>query len=216
MWTSQAARSDLTKTCNATMKRILFILPVLALLLAGTLHSCKPSQQGTANDSIAVTADSLPLQADGVEVAPDDKWTEEYIAHWVEQVYQKVNKVWSQKEVHQEELDTAFFAKSYLELKEKVLKAQENLVEGNPFFIEYMPFSQGLRVPIKVSNIKPEILTGNIAEVTFDISDNDGEKVSMWWHLDFADNEWRIDDYKNDPDDHYGMADKMYNYIQEN
>lgn len=199
------------------MKRFFSLLMGLSLLIiVGMNYSCKPVSSAPSNDTTLVAQDSLALQNDRVDTAPDNQMTDEYIAQWVERVYQKVNEVWSRQEVHQEELDTAFFAKSYLDLKLQVFKLEDGKNFDDLFFIEYMPFTQGLRVPIKVSNVKPEILTGNIAGVSFDISDDDGNKASMWWHLDYTDGQWRIDDYKNDPDDKVGIADKMYEYIQAN
>ena len=139
---------------------------------------------------------------------------QEYLHGFVVRVYDKVNEVWARQEVHQEELDTAFFAKSYLELRKKVLKAEEGKSFDDLCFVEYMPFSQGLIVPIRLNAVKVNLLTGTMAEINFDISDQDGYEVKMWWHLDYANGQWRIDDWKNDPDAKQSMVDRMTAYLK--
>ena len=168
----------------------------------------------TSADSAAVErADTLEAQ-NKIETAPDEEWSEEYLHGFVVRVYDKVNEVWSRQEVHQEELDTAFFAKSYLELRKKVLKAEEGKSFDDLCFVEYMPFSQGLIVPIRLNAVKVNLLTGTMAEINFDISDQDGYEVKMWWHLDYANGQWHIDDWKNDPDAKQSMVDRMTAYLK--
>ena len=67
-------------------------------------------------------------------------------------------------------------------------------------FVEYMPFTQGLIVPIKITDIKANILTDNTAEVFYEMRDKE-DVVKMWWHLVYANGEWRIDNWKNDHED---------------
>ena len=183
------------------------------MALTACNQTARQSAPSDTQDSLSVVQDTLSA-CEEIETAPEDMWTDEYITNWVKSVYEKVNEVWSRQEVHQEELDTAFFAKSYLDLKQRVFKAQEGKDFDHLCFVEYMPFSQGLRVPIKVSNIRPLILTGNIAEVTFTISDSDGADAHLWWHLDFANGQWRIDDYKNDPEAELTEMERMDAYLQ--
>lgn len=165
-------------------------------------------------DSATVMSDSLAASEE-IEVAPDEMFSEEYLYGWIVRVYEKVNEVWSRQEVHQEELDTAYFSKSYLDLKAKVLKAEEGKDFDHLFFVEYMPFSQGLRVPIRLNTVKVNLLTGNIAEIHFDISDPDGNEAKMWWHLTFEDGKWCIDDYDNDPDGSGTIVERMEKYLAE-
>lgn len=150
------------------------------------------------------------------KIISEDMFSEDYLYGWIVRVFDKVNEVWSRQEVHQEELDTAFFARSYLDLKAQVLKAQEGKDFDNIFFIEYMPFTQGLRVPIRLNTVKVNLLTGNIAEINFDISDQNGDEVKMWWHLDFENGQWRIDDYKDDPEDQQTYVGRMEEYLRGN
>jgi hypothetical protein len=193
------------------MRKLLFVFAVI--LMSGCGNKVQKAENDS--DSTVVEQDSL-VAADDIEVAPDDMFSEEYLYGWLVRVYDKVNEVWARQEVHQEELDTAFFAKSYLDLKAKVLKAQEGKRYDDIFFIEYMPFSQGLRVPIRLNTVKASLLTGNIAEINFDMSDPDGNEVRMWWHLDFENGQWRIDDYKNDPEDQKTYVELMEEYLSRN
>ncbi|MBQ6965325.1 MAG: hypothetical protein IJP82_06505 [Bacteroidaceae bacterium] len=199
------------------MKKTILFLSVLLTMVS--CHHLKPvdgsGMEREDVDSTLVEQDSLAV-ADGVEVASDEMFSEDYLYGWIVRVYDKVNEVWARQEVHQEELDTAFFAKSYLDLKAQVKKAEEGKDFDHLFFIEYMPFSQGLRVPIRLNTVKVNLLTGNIAEIDFDISDPDGNEVKMWWHLTFENGQWRIDDFNNDPEDSETYVDRMEDYLQGN
>lgn len=199
------------------MRKSFLFLSVLLTMVS--CHHVKPvdspAMESEGADSTAVVQDSLAI-ADGVEVASGEMFSEDYLYGWIVRVYDKVNEVWSRQEVHQEELDTAFFAKSYLDLKARVQKAEEGKDFDHLFFIEYMPFSQGLRAPIRLNTVKVNLLTGNIAEINYDISDPDGNEVKMWLHLTFENGQWRIDDFNNYPEEPETYVDRMENYLQGN
>ena len=57
------------------------------------------------------------------------------------------------------------------------------------------------------------MLTDNTAEVFYEMKDKE-DVVKMWWHLVYANGEWRIDDWKNDPEEEQGMADRMREYLE--
>jgi len=38
----------------------------------------------------------------------------------------------------------------------------------------------------------------------------------MWWHLQYANGEWRIDDWSNYLEDEYGIVKGMREYLQKN
>ena len=118
----------------------------------------------------------------------------------------------SQKVVNTAVLDSAFFAPSYLDLYQKVRKTEEGKSFDEMCFVEYMPFTQGLVVPITITDIKANILTDNTAEVFYEMRDKE-DAVKMWWHLVYANGEWRIDDWKNDPEDENSMADRMREFL---
>ena len=134
------------------------------------------------------------------------------IPAFVTNVYNKVNEVMSQKVVNTAVLDSAFFAPSYLDLYQKVRKAEEGKSFDEMCFVEYMPFTQGLVVPIKITDIKANILTDNTAEVFYEMRDKE-DVVKMWWHLVCANGVWPIDDWNNDPEEENSMADRMREYL---
>ncbi len=164
------------------------------------------------------TQKSIPMSdsvATPEEVTANENMEAEDLPDFVARVYSKVNEVWSQKEVHTDVLDSAFFAKSYNDLRRKVLEVQDDKPFDEMFFIEYMPFSQGLVVPISISDIKADMLADGTAEVSFEIKDKE-DAVKMWWHLVSVSGAWRIDNWKNDPEDEKGMADRMREYLKDN
>ena len=160
----------------------------------------KPTQE---NDSATASVENTDTKAQSAKQLPD----------FVNRVYKKVNEVWSQKDFNTSVLDSAFFAPSYRELHEKVVKVQEDKSFDDMCFVEYMPFSQGLIVPITITDIKANMLTDNTAEVFYEMRDKE-DAVKMWWHLVYDNGEWRIDDWKNDPTDEESMAERMRKYLE--
>ena len=79
-----------------------------------------------------------------------------------------------------------------------------------------MPFSQGLCPPIIISGVKIESFKEDKAEITFTINDGEDDFVKMWWHLQYANGEWRIDDWSNYLEDEYGIVKGMREYLQKN
>ena len=182
------------------MRKIILSISAILLMCACGGQTQKPTQE---NDSATAS----------VEKTETEQATAVGIPDFVKRVYNRVNEVWSQKEVNTAVLDSAFFAPSYRELHEKVVKAQEGKSFDEMCFVEYMPFSQGLTVPITVTDIKANMLTDNTAEVFYEMKDKE-DVVKMWWHLVYANGEWRIDDWKNAPEEEQGMADRMREYLE--
>ncbi len=190
------------------MRKILFLLSFLLLVC-----SCGNKTQKSAQEK-----DSTAVAVAGEEVGDADR--EKALRGYPALVYAKVNKVLSQQVVNLAELDTAFFAKSYLDLKAEVLKVQDGKPFDELFFVEYMPFSQGLCPPIIISDVKIESFKDNKAEVFFTMNSEGGDEsdsVKMWWHLEYANGEWRIDDWDNYlEEDDYGIVKRMREYLQKN
>ena len=159
----------------------------------------KSSQE---NDSTTTSVEKTETKGASAKDIPD------FVTH----VYNKVNEVMSQQVVNTSDLYKAFFAPGYNELYEKVRKAEEGKSFDNMCFVEYMPFTQGLIAPITITDIKANMLTDNTAEVFYEMRGKE-DVIKMWWHLVYANGEWRIDDWKNDPEDEQGMADRMREYL---
>ena len=190
------------------MRKILFLLSFLLLVC-----SCGNKTQKSTQEK-----DSTNISVAEKEVSDAEK--EKALQGFPALVYAKVNKVLSQQFVNLEELDTAFFAQSYLDLKAEVLKAQDGKPFDELFFVEYMPFSQGLCQPIIISDVKIRSLKDNKAEVTFSMNgegEDESDFVKMWWHLEYANGEWRIDDWDNYlEEDDCGIVKRMHEYLQKN
>lgn len=154
------------------------------------------------NDSATTSVEKTGTKGASAKDIPD----------FVTRVYNKVNEVMSQQVVNTSVFDSVFFAQSYTELYQKVRKAEEGKSFDNMCFVEYMPFTQGLIVPITITDIKANMLTDNTAEVFYEMRDKE-DVVKMWWHLVYANGEWRIDDWKNDPEEENSMADRMRGYL---
>ena len=171
------------------------------------MYACGGQTQKPTHENDSVTS--------SVEKTDKNGATAKDIPAFVTHVYNKVNEVMSQKVVNTAVLDSTFFAPSYLDLYQKVRKAEEGKSFDEMCFVEYMSFTQGLIVPITITNIRANILTDNTAEVFYEMRDKE-DVVKMWWHLVYANGEWRIDDWKNDPEDENSMADRMREFLGEN
>ena len=176
-------------------------------MLWGDLRSGHCHHEQKAGPPLAPETDTSFLEKTGTKGASAID-----IPNFVKSVYNKVNEVMSQQVVNTSVLDSAFFAPSYTELYKKVRKAEEGKSFDNMCFVEYMPFTQGLIVPITITDIKANMLTDNTAEVFYEMRDKE-DVVKMWWHLVYANGEWRIDDWKNDPEEENSMADRMREYL---
>ena len=186
------------------MRKILLLLSFLLIVCSCGNNVQKTMQENNSTDSVVAEK----------KVSDTDK--KEALQGYPALVYAKVNKVLSQQSVNQNELDSAFFAKSYLDLRAEVLQVQDGKPFDQLFFVEYMPFSQGLCPPIIISGVKIESCKEDKAEITFTINDGEDDFVKMWWHLQYANGEWRIDDWSNYPEDGYGIVKGMREYLQKN
>ena len=181
------------------MRKVILSISVILLMCACGGQTQKPT---SGNDSATASVERNDQKRASAKDIPD----------FVKSVYKKVNEVMSQQVVNTSVLDSAFFAPSYTELYKKVRKAEEGKSFDNMCFVEYMPFTQGLIVPITITDIKANMLTDNTAEVFYEMRDKE-DVVKMWWHLVYANGEWRIDNWKNDHEDEKGMADRMREYL---
>ena len=184
------------------MRKAILSISVILLMCACGGQTQKTTQE---NDSATASVERNDQKRASAKDIPD----------FVKSVYNKVNEVMSQQVVNTSVLDSSFFAPSYTELYKKVRKAEEGKSFDNMCFVEYMPFTQGLIVPITITDIKANMLTDNTAEVFYEMRDKE-DVVKMWWHLVYANGEWRIDDWKNDPEDENSMADRMREFLGEN
>ncbi|MBQ9679003.1 MAG: membrane lipoprotein lipid attachment site-containing protein [Prevotella sp.] len=191
----------------------LFLLLVAGLMLTACGNKTKSGEAQT--DSLAT--DSVVTEKPVAEEPAVDQWTTEAVAARVNEIYQKVNELYRQQDVNLFVLDSLYCSKDYLDMYQQVEKAEE----GKPFeklcFIEYQPWDLGLEAPIKVSNIRPELLTEDMAEVYFDLAEVNGAATcTAGWTLYLEDNAWKVHSFLSGPDDHVGSWEYMRGYVEKN
>ncbi len=144
-----------------------------------------------------------------------DQWTEEAVVARVREIYQRVKEEFTKDVVRLAILDSLFCAKDYKELYQKVRKIEKGKFFDKLCFIEYRPWDLGLVTPIKVTNIRPKLLTGDMAEVFFDLAETNGTATTtVGWVLYLEDGVWKVHDFLSAPGDYNGMWDRMSNYVE--
>lgn len=180
------------------------LLTVLAIVMA----SCG-NKSGVAGSS--QTGDTV--KADTVETLQ----TEMAVEKRLKEIYVKVNEVWSREEVNQRELDDAFCTREYLQLKEQVNKIEEEMDYDydNLFFLEYMPWTEGLATPVSLKDVKVTFTGGGMAEATFILCGADGIEVPERWALQIEEGVWKVRSFLSNSDDG-GLLEGMRRYVESN
>ena len=196
------------------MNKYLVVMAGVALMM---VWSCggKTNEAVLQTDSLAV--DSVKAVADSVTAEPksDDVWTETAVEARVKEIYKHLNKELSKNSVDMSVFDKMYCSEDYKDLYKKVLKAEEGKNIEEMCFLEYRPWDFGLVAPIKVSNIRPELLTGDMAEVFFDLKDAEGTTITAGWTLYLEDGAWKVHNFHTRKDDQGGMWDHMMKYLEE-
>lgn len=208
------------------MKKFTYTLVAAALMLT---TSCTFSiKSETTTDSIdASLEDSLfdeeeyddpDLSADGVEVAPDDQWTEEAVERQIRKIYAEVSQAYAPSKDGLEnntDLDGMFCTGFFNELQRQIRVINAKKTSGKRFEHDDIRWTYGMNVPVTPQNIHVTLLTGNIAEATFEL--HSGEQ---WLHtkltLDWEDNQWRIRSWNEVGDNSSDLIDEMSQYVAAN
>lgn len=177
--------------------------------------ACGSKNQSGAENSTESSRSETVIEASPAKSA--DLWTEEAVSDRVIEIYDKVNSLFSQQTVNLFTLDSLFCSKDYKELYAQVRKAEEEKSFEELCFIEYQPWDLGLVTPIKVSNIRPSLLTGDQAEVYFDLTDANGEfSFTTGFTLYLEDGAWMVHDFIGSPDDPSSIWEHMAEYVENN
>lgn len=169
------------------------------------------------NDESAAVTDTTVSVASGEDkaVATKDLWTEEAVADQVRKIYSRVNEEISKPNINFHKLDSLFCSKDYLDLYGQVVKAEKGKDFDDLCFIEYQPFDQGLSAPIKVTNIRSKLLTGDQAEVFFELEEeNSLASCTLGFIMYLEDGAWKVHDFLDTPGDYSGMWDYMQRYLE--
>ncbi len=194
------------------MKKLMLIVAAGVLLTA-----CGSKTQGgqEQTDSTAVVTEVAEEQTG--EKKAVDQWSEEAVAARVNEIYNKVNEVFSQQEVDLRILDSLYCSKDYKDMYQQVKQAEEGKSFEELCFIEYQPWDQGLQTPIQVVNIRPKLLTGDMAEVFFDLKESKGSgECTIGWSLYLEDGAWKVHSFLSHDRDHKGSWEFMRQYVERN
>ena len=162
--------------------------------------------------------DDSDLSANGVEVAPDDQWSEEAVARQIKKIYAEVSKAYALSQDGLEnniDLDGMFCTKDFNDLQRQIRIINTKKTSGKRFEREDIRWTYGLDVPVTPQNIKVELVTGNMAEATFELSSGE-----QWMHtkltLDWEDNQWKIRSWNEVGDNSSDHITEMDKYVSAN
>lgn len=208
------------------MKKMTFIVMTASMML---ITSCnlgnKPDADAENTDSLSANTDTPTasddpaMVADGVNVAPEDQWTEEAVTRQLKKIYAEVSKTYASSGEGMEnntDLDGMFCTKDFNELQRqiRVINAKKK-ADDRRFENEQIRWTYGMDVPVTPQNIKVELLTGNMAEATFEL--HSGEQ---WMYtkltFDWEDNQWKIRSWSEVGDDNNDLFDEMSKYVEAN
>ena len=173
----------------------------------------------SANTDTPTASDDPAMVADGVNVAPEDQWTEEAVTRQLKKIYAEVSKTYASSGEGMEnntDLDGMFCTKDFNELQRqiRVINAKKK-ADDRRFENEQIRWTYGMDVPVTPQNIKVELLTGNMAEATFEL--HSGEQ---WMYtkltFDWEDNQWKIRSWSEVGDDNNDLIDEMSKYVEAN
>lgn len=155
---------------------------------------------------------------DEVTLDPEDEklWNETALEARVNEIYQNLNGEYAKKGIDFSKFDAQYCTMDYLDLCEQVAKAEKGKKGMDRFFLDYRPWDNRLVMPVKVNNVRPTLLTGNKAEVFFDLTDAQGLVVTIGWSLRLENGAWKVHNFHNGPNDQGGMRKRMTDYLEKN
>ena len=204
------------------MKTLTYILVAASIMLT---TSCNLGNKADAENTDSLKADTLmestevtdepEMLADGVDVAPEDQWTEEAVEKQLKKIYAEVSKAYASGKESNTDLDGMFCTADFNELQRQVRVINAKKSSNKLFENEQIRWTYGLDLPVTPKNIKVNLLTGNIAEATFELSSGE-----QWMYtkltLDWEDNQWKIRTWNEVGDNSSDLYDEMYKYVEAN
>jgi hypothetical protein len=211
------------------MKKVLISLGIVGILLFGACDGKKTENgNGEGTDSVETnaptkTSEMIPagdteMEADGVETAPAEEWTEEAVAKQIKKVYAEVSKAYAPSADGMEnntDLDAMFCTKDFNLLQQQIRAINAKKSSERRFEREDLRWTYGMDVPVTPKNIKVELLTGNTAVASFELSSGE-----QWMYtkltLDWEDGQWKIRSWSEVGDDTSDLIDEMFEYVEAN
>ena len=209
------------------MKKLFIGIAILGGIMLSACDGKKTDKDDNDSDSIAAestqAAESISnaneMLADGVDVAPNEQWTEDAVAKQMRKIYTEVSKTYSSKADGMEnntDLYGMFCTNDFNELQRQIrVITGKTKADDRRFENEEIRWTYGMDLPVTPQNIKVTLLTGNMAEATFEL--HSGEQ---WMYtklgLDWENGQWKISSWKEVGDDNNDLFDEMYKYVEAN
>ena len=205
------------------------ILAAAALTLAScgnktTVSTSRPNSRtdSLSNDTIN-KADSLAAQADGVEAAPADLWTEDAVKQHVRQMYDRLNEKAAYIDFNK--MDEEFCTGYYLGLKRNIAKHDENAKGDMRFMGDEGGYRWmvGVGAPLEIVMLEADLIGGNEARarVKFKIDPKFADEQEghnfMILELWMENGRWRVNNF--DAPEAFGKGgylNMMETYAREN
>ncbi len=155
-----------------------------------------------SNDTIN-KAEALGAQADGVEAAPADLWTEDAVKLHVRQMYDRLNELVNTASFNLNQMDEEFCTGYYLSVKHNIALHDANAKGDMRFYGDEGGYRWwvGVGAPLKIASLEAELLTGNQARavVSFKIDpkfiDEQKGHDTMTLELWMENGRWRVNNF---------------------
>ena len=210
------------------MKRKLFLFAIAALSVC-VMASCgkKSSKDKNEKDDTELVEDEDDEEleadeevADGVDVAPEEDWTEEAVADVIRKAYADASLLYAPSEDGLEaniDVFGMYCTEDFNELlrKVRVIDAQQD-DPGDCFFQdESLTWNYWGVGSVEPKNIEVQLTTGNMAQATFQLTHGE-EWLQTEVSLFYENGQWRIDDWVQVGDNAVSLAERMYEYVEQN
>ena len=172
------------------MKKVLFSIAIIVVV--ATMVSCGgKTAKGGDNDSTAL-ADSA------VTTASTELWTEEAVETQIRKMYDRLNDMDKNGVINITTLEDEFCSSYYLDLRNAIRKAVENVTGDDQMFFgdeEGYRFLAGMPTPLAIEQIKVDLLTGDMAQAQVRFKGADEENGFMRLELDLENGAWRVKNF---------------------
>ena len=212
------------------MKRKLFLFAIAALSVC-VMASCgkKSSKDKDEKDDTELVEneeedeeelDADEEVADGVEVAPEEDWTAEAVADVIRKAYADASLLYAPSEDGMEaniDVFGMYCAESFNELLRKVraIDAQQSDPADRFFQDENLTWNYWGEGSVEPKYIEVRLNTGNMAQATFRLTHGE-EWLQTEVTLFYENGQWRIDDWVLVGDNAVSLAERMYEYVEQN
>lgn len=183
----------------AGIRYIGVIALTLLIVSCGNKTKADESDADSLNE-VSAPADSLALQADGVEdIAPTDLWTEDAVKADVKKMYDRLNQMAKAGKINLTQMDEEFCTGYYLHVSQAIAAHDANARGDMRFYGdgEGYRWLTDLAAPLTIEKINAELLTGNMAraQVSFKTDPKEEQKGFMALDLWMENGHWRVNNF---------------------